>query len=81
MDEAKRAGHDTVVEYLEALSTKQQVARALDKYAAQQAHALVLAAYKGDLPAVQQLLADNVLPDSSSYDGKTALQVRSGKQT
>jgi hypothetical protein len=25
MDEAKRAGHDTVIDYLEALSTKTQV--------------------------------------------------------
>ena len=56
-----------------------QAAAALDKYTAQQAHALVVAAYKGDLAAVQQLLADKVLPGSTSYDGKTALEVGFGR--
>ncbi len=37
----------------------------------------MVAAYKGDLAGVEQLLADKVLPGSTSYDGKTALEVGS----
>ena len=61
----------------DANTTHLQVARALDKYAAQQAHALVVAAHNGDVVVVEQLLADKVLPGSTSYDGKTALEVGS----
>ncbi len=48
---------------------------ALDKYAARQQKALVSAAFRGDLEAVKQLLADGAVPDDGDYDGRTALQV------
>jgi hypothetical protein len=52
-----------------------QVAQATDKYAARQVHALVVAAYTGDLGAVEQLLADGAQADAHDYDGCTPLQV------
>jgi hypothetical protein len=47
----------------------------MDKHSARQVHALVVAAYTGDLAAVTQLLGEGAVPDDGDYDGRTALQV------